>query len=56
MIWLNPIYESPDFDNGYDILNYEDIMKKAGTMENLLELITETHARSKQYCSIKQLR
>lgn len=33
VIWLNPVYESPDLDNGYDISDYESIMKKAGVMK-----------------------
>lgn len=34
VIWLNPCYESPDRDNGYDISNYQSIISKAGTMES----------------------
>ncbi|MFX3625047.1 MAG: alpha-glucosidase [Ectobacillus sp.] len=45
VIWLNPCYESPDVDNGYDISNYQSVMKKAGTMEILERLIEEVHAR-----------
>ena len=32
VIWLNPVYASPDKDNGYDISDYEDINAKFGTM------------------------
>ncbi|RBW67277.1 glycoside hydrolase family 13 protein [Bacillus taeanensis] len=45
IIWLNPFYESPDKDNGYDISNYEAIMEKAGTMADFEELLTEVHKR-----------
>ena len=33
-VWLNPIYASPNDDNGYDISNYREIMKDFGTMTN----------------------
>ncbi|MCD9022892.1 glycoside hydrolase family 13 protein [Cohnella silvisoli] len=45
IIWLNPVYESPDLDNGYDISGYEAIMPKAGTMEIWEKLLFEVHAR-----------
>ena len=45
VIWLNPIYESPDCDNGYDISDYYRIMPKAGTMEQWERLLDEVHAR-----------
>lgn len=45
VIWLNPCYESPDIDNGYDISNYTEIMGKAGTMAMWETLLTEVHAR-----------
>ena len=31
VIWLSPVYESPDCDNGYDISDYRAIMKKFGS-------------------------
>ena len=34
VIWLNPIYESPQVDNGYDISNYKKIEPQLGTMED----------------------
>ncbi|MBO5573708.1 MAG: glucohydrolase, partial [Clostridium sp.] len=34
VIWLSPVYESPNDDNGYDISNYRGIMKEFGTMED----------------------
>ena len=45
VIWLNPFYESPDADNGYDISGYYDIMPKAGTMATFETLLAETHQR-----------
>jgi oligo-1,6-glucosidase len=42
-IWLNPIYESPNVDNGYDISNYEQIQSQFGTLEDFDELVTEAH-------------
>ncbi|PWI57425.1 glycoside hydrolase family 13 protein [Sulfoacidibacillus thermotolerans] len=45
VIWLSPIYESPNDDNGYDISNYRDIMKEFGTMEDFDELLQEVHNR-----------
>jgi len=45
VIWLNPIYSSPNDDNGYDISNYRDIMKELGTMQDFDDLLAEMHAR-----------
>ncbi|MBB6730477.1 glycoside hydrolase family 13 protein [Cohnella zeiphila] len=45
IIWLNPVYESPDLDNGYDISDYEAVMAKAGTMEIWERLLSEVHRR-----------
>ncbi len=44
-VWLNPIYTSPNDDNGYDISNYREIMKDFGTMEDFDLLLTEMHKR-----------
>ncbi|KAF0824633.1 alpha-glucosidase [Cytobacillus firmus] len=43
VIWLNPMYQSPDKDNGYDISDYYGVMEKAGNMETVERLITEVH-------------
>ncbi|MGW9530818.1 glycoside hydrolase family 13 protein [Paenibacillus terrae] len=43
VIWLNPIYESPDKDNGYDIADYYQIIPKAGTMEDFRKLLVKVH-------------
>ncbi|MFB4162476.1 alpha-glucosidase [Alteribacillus sp. JSM 102045] len=45
VLWLNPFYESPDVDNGYDISNYYAIMGKAGDFEVFNRLVSEVHAR-----------
>lgn len=45
VIWLNPCYESPDIDNGYDISDYYGVMEKAGDLETLEKLIKEVHQR-----------
>lgn len=43
VIWLNPIFESPKVDNGYDVSNYYAIDPVFGTMEEAEELIQEAH-------------
>ena len=45
IIWLNPIYSSPNADNGYDISNYDDIMKEFGTMADFDAMLAEMHKR-----------
>ena len=35
-IWISPCYKSPNYDNGYDISDYRDIMEDFGTFENFL--------------------
>ena len=45
IVWLSPVYRSPNADNGYDISDYQDIMKEFGTMEDMDKLIREMHAR-----------
>ncbi|MBP3398185.1 MAG: alpha-glucosidase, partial [Erysipelotrichaceae bacterium] len=44
-LWLSPIYDSPNDDNGYDIRDYQQIMKEFGTMEDFDELLSEVHKR-----------
>jgi oligo-1,6-glucosidase len=46
VIWLNPIYASPNADNGYDISDYEDIMKEFGTMQDFDSLLHGLHQRN----------
>lgn len=45
VIWLTPIYKSPQNDNGYDISDYYSIEPSYGTMEDFQELLDETHKR-----------
>jgi oligo-1,6-glucosidase len=45
VIWLSPIYDSPNDDNGYDIRDYRSIMKDFGTMEDFDKLIAEAKRR-----------
>jgi Glycosidases len=45
IIWLSPVYKSPNDDNGYDISDYEDIMDDFGTMEDMEELLREGNKR-----------
>ncbi|MGL9746454.1 glycoside hydrolase family 13 protein [Enterococcus sp. DIV0170] len=44
-IWLNPIYQSPNIDNGYDISDYQAINPEFGTLEDLKNLLEEAHAQ-----------
>lgn len=45
VIWLSPVYESPNDDNGYDISDYQAIMREFGTMGDWDELLKEIHHR-----------
>ena len=45
VIWLSPVYQSPNDDNGYDISDYQAIMKEFGTMEDFDRMLEEAHAR-----------
>ena len=45
VIWLNPIFSSPNDDNGYDISDYQGIMKEFGTMQDFDELLKGMHDR-----------
>ncbi|WP_245799757.1 glycoside hydrolase family 13 protein [Virgibacillus proomii] len=46
VIWLSPVYDSPNDDNGYDIRDYHEIMDEFGTMEDFDELLEESHKRN----------
>lgn len=46
VIWLSPVYESPNDDNGYDISDYRKIMNEFGTMNDWDELLEEMHKRN----------
>ena len=43
VIWLSPVYASPNDDNGYDISNYQEIMTEFGTMEDFDEMLSTAH-------------
>jgi len=45
VIWLSPVYKSPNDDNGYDISDYQDIMDEFGTLADWEELLAEMHKR-----------
>src|SRR5690349_23068310 len=44
-VWLNPVYTSPNDDNGYDISDYYNIMKDFGTMADFDEMLKGMHDR-----------
>lgn len=45
VIWLSPVYKSPNDDNGYDISDYKDIQPEFGTMADFDELLSEAGKR-----------
>jgi oligo-1,6-glucosidase len=45
IVWLNPVYRSPNKDNGYDISDYEGVMEEFGTMADLDRLVAAFHER-----------
>ena len=45
VIWLSPVYKSPNDDNGYDISDYEAIMTEFGTMDDFDKMLSEAHKR-----------
>lgn len=45
IIWLCPIYKSPNDDNGYDISDYRNIMDEFGNMQDFDELLSKMHER-----------
>jgi len=45
VIWLCPVYKSPNDDNGYDISDYQDIMNDFGTMEDMERLLAKIHEK-----------
>lgn len=45
-IWLSPVYQSPNDDNGYDISDYQAIMTEFGTMDDMDELIKQADQRN----------
>ena len=45
VVWLCPVYDSPNVDNGYDIRNYKEILDTFGTMEDFDRLLEGLHSR-----------
>jgi oligo-1,6-glucosidase len=45
VIWLSPVYDSPNDDNGYDIRDYQKIMREFGTMADFDQMLEEVHKR-----------
>ena len=45
VIWICPMYKSPQDDNGYDISDYQDIHHEFGTMRDFDHLLSEVHKR-----------
>ncbi len=45
VLWLTPMYKSPQHDNGYDISDYYNIDESYGTMEDFEEMLSEAHER-----------
>ncbi|MCI9597970.1 MAG: alpha-glucosidase [Firmicutes bacterium] len=45
VIWMSPVYQSPNDDNGYDISDYQAIMEEFGTMEDFDQLLSRAHER-----------
>ncbi len=43
VIWLSPVYQSPNDDNGYDISDYQAIMTEFGTMEDFDRMLARAH-------------
>ena len=48
-IWLSPVYQSPNDDNGYDISDYEAIMTEFGTMADMDRLIAVSYTHLDVY-------
>ena len=44
-VWLSPVYDSPQEDNGYDIANYRDIYAPFGTLDDFKLMLNEMHKR-----------
>ncbi len=48
VLWISPMLESPQDDNGYDISDYRRIYEEYGTMEDYEELLCEAHKKIHQ--------
>ena len=49
VIWLSPVYQSPNDDNGYDISDYQAIMQEFGTMEDFDRMLSEMHKEASSW-------
>lgn len=45
ILWLCPMYKSPNVDNGYDVSDYRDIMDEMGTMDDFDNMLKNIHSR-----------
>ena len=45
VVWLSPVFESPNDDNGYDISDYRAIMREFGSMADFDAMLAAMHAR-----------
>lgn len=48
-IWLNPIFDSPFMDAGYDVRNYKLVAERYGTNDDLIELFNKAHERELRF-------
>ena len=53
VVWLSPVYRSPQDDNGYDISDYQDIDSTFGTLEDFDALLEAVHDRGMMAGSVK---
>ena len=52
IIWLSPVYPSPNVDYGYDISDYKDINPEFGTMADMEELLAEAEKRISRFTDL----
>jgi oligo-1,6-glucosidase len=45
LVWMNPFFESPLVDNGYDVSDYRAILPRYGTMEDFQQMLDDFHER-----------
>ena len=45
IVWLSPVYQSPNADNGYDVSDYQNIMTEFGTLADWQEMVEGMHQR-----------
>ena len=54
VIWLSPVYQSPNVDNGYDISDYQAIQPEFGTMADFDELLKQAHRRGRKRTAVRR--